>query len=98
MIPLDRLRKILPAGVRHGLGRMRRQYLSRRSAIAQGRRQFLASRKLSSQNTNLVANISCNIDADDGMFKGDMDHYLSVGLSAVSVIAEALAAAPEVRS
>ncbi|MEO6654727.1 MAG: class I SAM-dependent methyltransferase, partial [Pyrinomonadaceae bacterium] len=45
-----------------------------------------------------MTSVSGSIDADDGMFKGDVDHYLSVGLSAVGVIEEALAAAPEVTS
>lgn len=67
-----------------------RQWLTHRSAFRVARRQLLGNGQLSDTERRLIETVNTAIHPLDAMYDGDARHYLSVGLSAIRNIDQAL--------
>ena len=79
--------------MRRRLGAARRWLLARPAGTERQRRQLLASSSLAPAERALLDRAASRISHDDGMYKGDGEHYFKVGLSAIVCVDEALKAA-----
>jgi SAM-dependent methyltransferase len=89
----SRIKEVLPRGLRRRLGATQRWMRARAARTSRQKEELLASNTLSPADAALLAKVDSRISYQDGMYKGDGDHYFKVGLSAIHCIDEALRAA-----
>src|SRR5438128_10819894 len=88
-----KLKEILPRGTRRKIGAAQRWLSAQPARTRRQKEKLLASNSLSSPERALLAKVDSRISYEDGMYKGDGEHYFKVGLSAIRCIDEALHAA-----
>lgn len=93
MSSLPLLNNQLLKKVRRPLGRARRWLRSRPARTRQQREELLRDAALPPADRALLQQVETRISANDGMYRGDGDHYYRVGLSAIHCIESALSAA-----
>ena len=79
--------------IRARLGRVRRWLRSRPLRTERQRERLLGATDLTADQRSLLRLIDSRISPNDGMYRGDGDHYFRVGLSAIHCIEQALRAA-----
>lgn len=93
MASFGKLKAILPRGLRRRLGAVRRRLRARSSRTRSQKERLLESPALDAAERELLRQVESGISSDDGMYKGDGEHYFKVGLSAIRCIEEATARA-----
>ena len=88
-----KLKGILPRGTRRKIGAALRWLRAQPARTRRQKEKMLASNSLSSPERALLAKVDSRVSCEDGMYKGDGEHYFKVGLSAIRCIDEALHAA-----
>ncbi len=79
--------------IRRRLGNLRRRLRSRPARTRKQIEQLLKDATLQARERQLLEKIESRISPNDGMYKGDGNHYFKVGLSAIHCIDAAIAAA-----
>ena len=79
--------------LRRRLGDIRRQLRARPSRTRRQKELLLTDATLLPRERDLLSRIESRISPNDGMYKGDGNHYFGVGLSAIECIDAALSAA-----
>lgn len=87
------VRPIVPRAVRLPLSAARRMLRARGARVRSQHQRLLRSGKLTADECALLARVSSEVSWREGVFDGDTEHYLRVGLSAVQCIEVALEAA-----
>ena len=77
------LRRIVPKGAFSFAKGVYRAWLTRRSRVHDAKRLLSKRADLTDEERTMASSVSPVIHAADGMFLGDAEHYLSVGLSAM---------------
>jgi len=86
----EKLKRIVPRAVHPYLGAARRFWRALPPRTARQKRRLLEGGGLGARDRELLERAASRIHFGDGMYKGDGAHYFKVGLSAVSVMDEAL--------
>jgi len=79
--------------MRRRLGDVRRRLRARPSRTRRQKESLLTDASLPPRERDLLSLIESRISPNDGMYKGDGNHYFKVGLSAINCIDKAIAAA-----
>ena len=87
---LDKLKRVIPRGIQPHLGALRRWRLALPARTLKQKQRLLDDPSLSVTERELLLKASSRIHYNDGMYKGDGDHYYKVGLSAIRNIESAL--------
>src|SRR5438132_6598087 len=84
------LKEALPRRARRKMGAARRWLRAQPARTRRQKEKLLASNALAPADRTLLAKVDSRISYNDGMYKGDGEHYFRVGLSAIHCIDEAL--------
>jgi SAM-dependent methyltransferase len=93
MSAAQELKRMMPAALRHRMGSLRRRFRAMHARTRREKRALLADPSLGERERALLGETDDRIFFNDGMYAGDGAHYFRVGLGAIRLVEEALAAA-----
>lgn len=80
------IRPMVPRAVRAPMAAARRMLRAREARVERQYRRLITSGELRPEQRDLLARVSRSISWREGVFDGDVEHYLRVGLSAIDCI------------